>query len=220
MAKYLSFNPKNYEIIYNGVDIDYFKPGSVAESRHQRESMGIEANDKVVLLVATMRREKGHTTAIEALNILHAKFAGKEKIHLVFVGNGDNTYMAELENLVKKYSLEAYVHFEGNQKDVRKYHEIADVFTLTSTCETFSIAALEAMSYGLPLSLTDTGGASEMIIHGKNGMLSKPGHADSIAASWAFLLDARLDKKAIREIVLENYTLEQMFEKYEKAIMH
>lgn len=213
------FNPNYHDIIYNGVDVEYFKPGAVLDAIGQKESMKIEANDKIILLVASIRKEKGHINAIESLNILHTQYADKKNVHLVFVGDGDESYVAELESLVKKHSLDAYVHFEGDHKDVRKYHEIADIFTLTSYSETFSIAALEAMCYGLPLSLTNVGGASEMVINGKNGMLSKVKDPNSIAASWVVLLDGDFNKNTIREIALKNYSLELMFKKYLKTIM-
>lgn len=218
IKRYL-FNPHRFEVIYNGVDIEYFKPGNGTEIDKNKQAIQIAANDKVILLVATLRPEKGHTFAIEALNILHKQYKDKNNTHLVFTGGGEKNYISKLKQLVNDYSLQQYVHFEGNQKDVRKYYEMADVFTLTSfSIETFSIAALEAMCYGLPLSLTNIGGASEMIEEGKNGQLTNARDASSIAASWAHLLDAGLDKKAIREIAVKNYSLGLIFQKYKQSI--
>lgn len=217
-AKYL-FKPKQYDVIYNGVDIEYFKPSAATEVADQKQTMLIPPADKVILLVATIRQEKGHTYAIESLNILHTKYAHKQNTHLIFVGDGDENYISVLKELVSRYSLSSFVHFEGNQRDVRKYHEIADVFTLTSSSETFSIAALEAICYGIPISLTDIGGASEMVFEGNNGLLSVSKDANSIAATWANLLDAGLDRKAIRKIAVDNFSLELMFTKYLHAII-
>lgn len=217
-TKYL-FKPQQYDIIYNGVDIEYFKPGAGPEVANQKQTMLIPPEDKVILLVATIRHEKGHAYAIESLHILHTKYADKQNTHLIFVGDGDQNYISVLKELVSRYSLNSFVHFEGNQKDVRKYHEIADVFTLTSSSETFSIAALEAISFGIPISLTNIGGASEMVFEGQNGLLSITKDADSIAATWANLMDAGLDRIAIRKIVVDNFSLELMFTKYLHAII-
>ena len=217
-AKYL-FNPQQYDVIYNGVDIEYFKPGAGPEVANQKETMLIPPADKVILLVATIRQEKGHAYAIESLNILHTKYADKQNTHLIFLGDGDENYISELKKIVNHYSLNSFVHFEGNQKDVRKYLEIADVFTLTSSSETFSIAALEAMCYGIPISLTNIGGASEMVFEGKNGLLSIAQNANSIALTWANLLDASFNKIAIRKIAVENFSLDLMFAKYLRTII-
>lgn len=213
------FKPPNFEIIYNGVDVNNFKPGAAGVIINQKELMQIGENDKIILLVATIRPEKGHSYAIKALKKLHTAYPDKQNTHLVFIGGGEKEYIDKLKEEVSSYSLDKFIHFEGNQKDVRKYYHIADVFTLTSfSVETFSIAALEAMSYGLPLSLTDIGGAAEMIFEGKNGLLSKPRNVDSIAATWASLLDNNLNKEAIREIALNKFSLELMFKRYQDAI--
>ena len=121
--------------------------------------------------------------------------------------------------LVSKLELDEYVHFAGNQKDVRPYYEIATIFTLTSvSVETFSIAALEAMCYGLPISLTRIGGAEEMIIDDINGTLSEPGNPSSIAASWKKLLSMNINRDRIRELVINNFSLEKIYHHYRQEL--
>jgi glycosyltransferase involved in cell wall biosynthesis len=88
------------------------------------------------------------------------------------------------------------------------------MFTLTSSSETFSLAALEAMSFGLPCSLTDVGGASEMILEGKTGVLSKPLDINSIARSWSDILNGNFDKQVIRKNIEYRFDIEKMFKKY------
>jgi glycosyltransferase involved in cell wall biosynthesis len=213
------FRPNRFDVIYNGVDIEHFKPSNKFLPTSKRDQLKIKSTDKVILLVATIRKEKGHDYAIESLKILHQMQGDKNNAHLVFIGGGDEGYINTLKSLVFKHSLQSFVHFEGNQNEVREYYEMADLFTLTSTSvETFSIAALEAMCYGLPISLTDIGGASEMVIEGKNGLLSKAKDTYSIANTWAELLDTPVDKNSIRKIVINNFSLDSMFEKYHKVI--
>ena len=214
------FNPPLFDVIYNGVDIDYFKAGNSLQTVDKRQTMGIPGDEKIILLVATLRPEKGHAYAIESLHILHTRYPEKKRTHLVFTGDGAPQYVTELKQLVSRYSLDGFVHFEGNQKDVRPYYEVADLFTLTSfSVETFSIAALEAMCYGIPISLTNIGGAAEMVIDGKNGNLSESRNPSSMASSWASLLDAGLDKTAIRENTVHNYSIQMVFGKYKQAIL-
>jgi glycosyltransferase involved in cell wall biosynthesis len=214
------FNPPLFDVIYNGVDTEYFKAGNSSDIADKRKSMGIAAEDKIILLVATLRPEKGHAYAIESLHILHTKYPDRKHAHLVFTGDGAPEYVSGLKQLVTRYSLDGYVHFEGNQKDVRPYLEVADLFTLTSfSVETFSIAALEAMCYGIPISLTNIGGAAEMVIEGKNGNLSESRNPSSMASSWASLLDNGLDKAAIRANTVDNYSIQMIFGKYKNAIL-
>jgi glycosyltransferase involved in cell wall biosynthesis len=215
------FNPVLNDVIYNGVDVNYFKQGVKNPSVDIKEKLQLKPTDKVVVLVATIRKEKGHTYAIEALKYLHTNFPNKLNTHLIFIGGGDSAYLEELDELVSDKQLQQFVHFEGNQKDVRDYYSIADIFTLTSfSVETFSIAALEAMSFGLPLSLTNIGGASEMVMEHKNGLLSEAKNSVSIATTWAKLLDANLNKQSIRDIAVANFSLPTMFAKYQATIFN
>ena len=122
-------------------------------------------------------------------------------------------YTRELE----KYQSEL---FKGNFSDVRRFYRMADLFTLTSYGgETFSFAALEAMAFGLPCSLTNIGGADEMVIEGKTGVLSKSRTPASIAESWHQLLNRKLQPYEIRQFVVENFDAKRMFEDYYKLLV-
>jgi glycosyltransferase involved in cell wall biosynthesis len=67
------------------------------------------------------------------------------------------------------------VHFVGALDDVRPVLAALDVFVLPSIAvESFSNAALEAMSMGRPVILSDIGGAREMISEGVEGYVVSP----------------------------------------------
>ena len=91
---------------------------------------------------------------------------------------------------------------------------MADVFTLTSESETFSIAALEAMAFGLPCALTDVGGAREMIVEDWNGTLADPLDPASIAKAWMNALKNNLNGRFIRQYVEKRFSLPTMLDKY------
>jgi glycosyltransferase involved in cell wall biosynthesis len=203
------------EVIYNGIDTAYFDPALFSQYNPQflRSDYGIGPSEFLILKVARLRIEKGHFDAIQALSILH--YSHKLKAHLIFVGNGDQEFIFSLKQLAKDQGLTKYIHFSGIQSDVRKYYMASTIFTLTShSIETFSLAALEAMSFSLPCSLTNIGGANEMIIEGLNGSLSQPHNASSIADSWKKLLVDPPDKHPIRSLVLEKFTSKKMIDQY------
>ena len=67
------------------------------------------------------------------------------------------------------------MHFIGAVEDVRPVLAALDVFVLPSIAvESFSNAALEAMSMGRPVILSDIGGAREMINDGVEGYVVSP----------------------------------------------
>jgi glycosyltransferase involved in cell wall biosynthesis len=202
-------------IIYNGINTDTFNPAIFEDMDRDeiRASFSLDKNDKLILLVARINPEKRHTDALQALSIIH-KMQGVIKPHLMIVGAGNKPLSDKLKALVSFLSLDGYVHFVGNHSDVRIFYYIADIFTLTSESETFSIAALEAMAFGLPCALTDVGGAREMIVEDWNGTLANPLHPDSIANAWLNALKNNKNGHSIRENVERRFSLPNMLNHY------
>lgn len=201
-------------VVYNGIDTAYFNPDLFLDMdkaliKHQYD---LTIDDKVIVLVARFQAEKRHRDAIDALGILHHTYHNKS--HLLLVGSGEDVYTNTLKQYVRTKQLDSFVHFTGSQSDVRKFYTISDVFTLTSNSETFSLAALEAMAFGLPCSLTNVGGAGEMMIEGTTGALSNPEDPVSIAESWNRLLRSNLKGKNIRQFVLDKFSSERMLNQY------
>jgi glycosyltransferase involved in cell wall biosynthesis len=218
LKKKYFFSPRDSYLVYNGIDTSFFSAGgnNGNSKKEMRMRLNILPDDKVIVKVARLSTEKGHEYGIEALRILHQKY--NCKAYLFFVGSGDQAYLKQLTEQVAKDNLQPYIFFVEHQKDVRPYHCLADIFTLTSyTIETFSLAALEAMSSGLPCSLTEIGGAAEMI-NERSGLLSKAKDAESIADSWFKLLEKKFNPADIHEYVDQNFSLSQMLIQYEKIL--
>lgn len=227
---YLCQNQKSYlekkylisksiqKIVYNGIDTEYFNPDRMTENNKEElyKKFNITPKDKVIVQVARLSTEKRHMDAIDALDILHRRF--KNNAHLILVGQGEFEYTRKLKDYAIEKDLYDYIHFEGNQSDVRKYYSISDVFALTSNSETFSLAALEAMAFGVPCSLTDVGGANEMIMEGLSGKLCEPENTISIANSWNDLLNSNLKGNKIRQYILDNFSSKKMLDQYLQLI--
>lgn len=202
-------------VIYNGINTETFNPALfIGMDRNAiRTSFSIDMHDKLILLVARINPEKRHTDALNALSIIH-KTNGVIKPHLMIVGSGNKQLSERLKELVAILQLDGYVHFVGNHSDVRIFYYIADIFTLTSESETFSIAALEAMAFGLPCALTDVGGAREMIVEDWNGTLADPLDPGSIAKSWLNALKNNQNGLSIRQHIEKRFSLPRMLDQY------
>jgi glycosyltransferase involved in cell wall biosynthesis len=221
ISKLYSIPKQRFITIYNGVDTKYFIEGPRDFDRVSfRERYGIPSKSTVILQVAAFRKEKKQTDSIEALALFHEK--SKIKPYLVFVGKGGSEYEELTKKSVERFELTEYVRFCGEQRDIREYYWMADVFTLSSyAVETFSMAALEAMSCGLPCVLTDVGGAKEMITEGKNGFTVPPEQPNALAEAWATVISNRNSFRApaIRKIVVQQFSLEKMVSGYEEILM-
>lgn len=154
-------------VIYNGVDLEKFSPTrGPAQGCEERARFGIGPNAFVVGSVGRLAPEKNQLPLIDALAGLRA--AGMD-IHLMLVGDGP--MRQALEQRVAERRVTDAVTFTGALADVSSVLPLFDVFVLPSLSETFSNAALEAMAMRVPVILTRTGGAPEMIEDGREGFI-------------------------------------------------
>ncbi|MBS1916846.1 MAG: glycosyltransferase [Bacteroidetes bacterium] len=202
-----------FKTIHNGIDTAYWRPASPEwDIKSFRAKLDLPAAAKVIIMTAALRPEKNHIGALEALKILHTVHHCKAYLLLV----GDGVMKEQIKAKVSGLQLDEYVKFAGTQKEVRPFYWASDLFTLASvSVETFSIAALEAMSCGLPCVLTDIGGASEMVSNGVNGYLCKP-EANDIAAAWFKALEQAFSKESIFSFTHDRFSAEKMVNQYEE----
>ena len=74
---------------------------------------------------------------------------------------------ASLRAQAEKLGIDARVDFLGDQEYIADLLPAADVFLLPSQHESFGLAALEAMSCGIPVLGSRIGGLPEVIEHGE-----------------------------------------------------
>ena len=95
---------------------------------------------------------------------------------LVMVGNGPDAGAAA--RVARQRGVADDVHFLGEQEALVPLLSAADVFLLPSTQESFGLAALEAMTCGVP----------EVVEHGVTGFLHPPDDLDGMTQSVRELL--------------------------------
>ena len=125
-----------------------------------RASLGICGDGPVVLFAGRMVEGKGLDLLLEAC-------AQRREWRCVAVGDGPAR--AALEALARERGLE--VLFAGMQTDMTPWYLAADAVALPSRSEAFPMVLLEAAAHGSPVIATDVGGVSEIVVHGKSGML-------------------------------------------------
>jgi L-malate glycosyltransferase len=122
----------------------------------------------------------------------------KVKSRLLFLGSGPG--LDEVHRMVSELKLAKDVFFLGKSHDIDPYVSSADLFLLPSEQESFGLAALEAMAYGVPVVASNVGGLPELIEHGKSGFLAAPG-----------------DIKKMSEYGIELLTNPKLYEKISEA---
>ena len=138
------------------------------EQQTLRERFGIAADEKVVLAVGRLSREKGHADLIESVALLF-ETRPDLKFKLMIVGEGPE--QANLSRAVTERKLESHVVFVGHVGDVAPFYAIADVLALPSHSEGSPNVLLEAMAAGLPVVATSVGGVPEIATSEVNALL-------------------------------------------------
>lgn len=159
------------ETLYNGVDPEeFFPPTSADVQKNARELFGIPADRFVIGTVGRLVPGKNQAVLIEAM--VRLRWLGLNTQLLIV---GDGPVRATLSRKAVQLGVGSRVTFTGSLSDVKPALEAMDVFVLPSCgVETFSNAALEAMSMGRPVILTDIGGSAEMLTNGVEGFIVPP----------------------------------------------
>jgi glycosyltransferase involved in cell wall biosynthesis len=201
--------------IYNGVDSEYFSPQApdIARTDH-RATFGCHRNDFVLGTVGNFRPEKQQGDLIEAVARLRAR--GLPAMALLV---GDGSEKRSLIERAASAGIADFVRFPGKIRDVRPTLAAMDIFVLTSTSETFSNAALEAMSMGKPVVLSNVGGAREMVWEGINGFLYPPSDLAKLSAILEELAGNRVAVRQMgeeaRRIAVERFSFSRMVDQYD-----
>ena len=205
--------------IHNGVDLSRFVPeAGIERSKSLRAQFGLSEDDIVIGNVAQFRVEKAHADLLRACNSLRDE--GKN-VKLLLVGDG--VMLDEVKSQASSLGIGDAVVFAGLLEDVRNALSAMNIFALTSVAvETFSNAALEAMAAGLPLVLSDIGGASEMVVAGRNGYVYPPGDVPELVRRLRQVIDADNAMSEFgtesRSIAEESFSSELMADRYEQVI--
>lgn len=129
------------------------------------------------LWVGRLAEDKGIHTALRALALLGDRFQGELRIY----GKGDVDYVATLKRFARDHSLPVTWHSAtpDEMPDVYRAH---DALLFTSEWEEpFALTPLEAMSCGLPVIGTMTGGSRELFRHADNALTYEAGDPTQLA---------------------------------------
>jgi glycosyltransferase involved in cell wall biosynthesis len=109
------------------------------------------------------------------------------KATLLLVGGGPEK--AVLDAYAQGLGVSEFVVWAGEREDVRPFLANMDVGLLCSRTETLSLAAIEMMAMGLPMVMSDVGGASEIVTAGVNGQLFMANDDEGLVESLRLLFD-------------------------------
>lgn len=157
-------------VIYNGVDLLRFHPRNRERvGKTTRQALGLGPDERVLLLVGSGFERKGVRSLIHGAAEALAK-SRHTPLRLIIAGKGNpRPYLA----LARRLGLREQIRFVGIWPRVEALYAAADAFVLPTLYDPFSNACLEAMASGLPVLTSEANGASELIVHGRSGLIVK-----------------------------------------------
>jgi len=168
-----------------GVNTEKFKPNKIFREKI-RKKYNISNDDKVIIFVGRLNKDKGILDLVEAFNLISAK-KYSYNIHLFIVGDDEENLVQKIK---KKYkSIINKIHFIGFIDNTEEYFAASDIFCLPSYREGFGMSVLEAGSSGLPVIVSDIYGLNDSIKFGVTGLSNKVGDIRMITENIQYLIE-------------------------------
>ncbi len=188
----------NYTTIHNGINVDEFPFQEIKRT-----------NDKIVLLQIA-RRSKAKINLDDLESDLSKKFPNLE-----FVICGDE----------HTHNSNDKIQIRGVVDNVQELYRSSDFFIQLSDNEPFGLVALEAMSSGLPVILSNAGGFKEIVDDKVDGYLvngptiSEAIKVISTAIESRFTDNYETIRRKGREKVVEKFKIERCVKSYQDLIL-
>jgi len=204
--------------IYNGVDPHRFQSSVGAEQA--RILLGIPPESPVVSILAALRPDKAHHVFLHAARIIADTIP---ETHFLVIGDGPR--MPYLKSLAKDLNIEKQVHFLGFQRHLGDILAAVDVNCLSSypQQETLSVAAIEAMSAGIPIVCSDVGFMHEIVIPNETGFLVPVDDAERLAEKVIYILmhpELKKDMRRRCKIMVDDLlSVHQMVKSFEDLFL-
>ena len=148
---------------------------------------------RLIMHLSNFRAVKRVTDVVRIFRRIRERLPAR----LLLVGDGQDRPAAL--HLATEFGLEKDVIFLGKQEEVAQLFGVADLFLLPSAQEAFGLAALEALSSGVPVIGTSIGGIPEVVGDGETGFLFPVGDVERMAGGALALLEDEARMARARE---------------------
>ncbi|WP_353067039.1 glycogen synthase [Arcanobacterium hippocoleae] len=167
--------PARVQVIHNGIDLTDWKAPETAEQWEQARayfaSHGLDPQRPTIIFVGRITRQKGVPGLLRALQQVDAS------VQVILCAGAPDTpeIAAETRELVAQLQAQrdgiVWIEDHLPHAQIVALEACSTVFVTPSVYEPLGIVNLEAMSVGLPVVGTNTGGIPDCIVHQETGLL-------------------------------------------------
>lgn len=171
------FTADKYHVVPNVINTNFFTPKVEKNSRIKKQ----------ILHVSTLKDKQKNISGIFFAILELIKVRKDFELHIIGDGN-DREYLEKLADQIKIKDKFVFFHGFLNNSMLLEYTRNSDFFILNSNYETFSVACAEALSSGIPVVATRSGGP-ENYINKDLGIIIEKGNIKELVRAMNFMLD-------------------------------
>ncbi|MBD3230092.1 MAG: glycosyltransferase [Candidatus Lokiarchaeota archaeon] len=219
--------------------INVIPPGIPKEIIHNYQKIrNHEKSSEVFKMVYIGRiiESKGLETLLYAISRIQKIFSTKEiELKLLIIGpktgkygkqkwirsSKQIKYLRKLNHLVKNLNLQNQVIFLGEVNSSKIYSLLldSDLYICPSYGETFSLSALESLSVGIPVIISNTAGISEYLRHNKNCLKIAVNDINALVSTIKIAFNEKIRIRlgeSGKKLVLNKFIWEELIMKYKE----
>ncbi len=150
-----------------GIDFDRFQADEPEAVEALRLRHGIAPDERVLVSVSRLSREKNIDFLISAMDELRRRSA--QPFRCLIIGDGDEH--ERLQERIDALDLAETITLVGaiSPDEMAHYYQLGDAFVFASKSETQGMVILEAMAAGLPVVAVRSSGIDDVVNHESNG---------------------------------------------------
>ncbi len=207
---------KDISVVPTGIDLDKFERSRYSEAEvHQlRESFGIRPEDKVLLYIGRVSKEKNIEEIIAAMP---EYMASRSQVKFLVIGSGPA--LEGLQVMVEEFGLKERFVFAGAKPwdTIGLYYQLGDVFVSASRSETQGLTYIEAMASGLPVVAREDRCLEEILDQGVNGYTFGDVKGLYYGLDQVLFLDQETDYRGNAIEKVKKYSMQEFAHQIEKV---
>ena len=196
-ARRFAIDRERIEVVPNGARFARVRD-TIVDRRRRRERLGVASEAEFILQVGAVCRVKSQLALVDAVETLRHQRPG---LVAWMVGpTVEADYAETVRRRIAEAGLDGRVVLAGPRDDIVDLLGAADAFVLPSVIEGSSLAALEALGSGVPVVLTRTGDAVELLGESPERAGDAPAKLAGVLVDGPALDPWNVDADRLREI--------------------
>ena len=196
-----------YKLIYSGIDEKRFEVGKASRF----------SDAFTIGYAGRLIENKGVLILIEAFKKL---LEDGHNIHLALAGPLDPIFKEVFEKTIADSTIKDHITWIGIADKIEDFYHSIDLFVLPSLVkESFGLVLCEAMSAGVPVITTDSGGQKEIINSWVDGVIIPARDIEALYQTILKIIDNETLRKSLviagKEKVHETFTIERYADELE-----